>query len=107
MLRGQHSSPAVEVKVGPVRHTAQLDAVSLLLSEQLQRVPGALSPCSGVLAAPEGHLEGPDEPAVGPDSAHLQVPGHPVDDPDILGPDTGAESIPEMRTDLRCLQRRH
>ena len=57
MLRGQHSSPAVEVKVGPVRHTAQLDAVSLLLSEKLQRMLGSLSPSPGIFASSERHVQ--------------------------------------------------
>ena len=86
----------MEVEVCPVRDNPDLDAVSLLLREELQGVRCPLSPCPRVLAAPEWHLEGPDQPAVGPDGADLQVPGHPVNDPNVLRPDTGTQSVPEI-----------
>ena len=47
----------------------------------------------------------PDEPAVGPDSPHPKAGCHPVNCPDVLGPDTGTQAVPEQANYQYCRQR--
>ena len=54
---GIHSSPSMEMEVVPVRDNINLDAMSLLLSEELQRVLCAFSSRSGIFAPAERHVQ--------------------------------------------------
>ena len=51
------SSPAVEMEIVPVRDNVNLDAMGLLLSEELQRMLGSFSSSSGIFASSERHLQ--------------------------------------------------
>ena len=100
----------MEVEVVPVGDFSNLDAMSLLLCEELQRVRCSLSSCSWIFASPERHLQWslviffciqkllenhrPDQPTVRPNGADLKVLGHSMSDPDVLRPDTSTQPIP-------------
>ena len=52
-----HSSPAMEMEIVPVRDNINLDAMSLLLSEELQRMVCSFSSCSRIFASSERHVQ--------------------------------------------------